>query len=474
MWEAIISNRRRSRLMIMLMGALLVTLGFAIGMTVEPRFGGAAGAVFAVILWFILWMVALFDGDDILLSTAGAHQIEKDDSPRLWNVVEEMTIASGLPVMPAIYICEDDVPNAFAVGRKPEKAALVVTSGLLRKLTRDELQGVIAHEIGHIRNLDIRFMTMAAVMVGSITILTDVFFRSLRFGAASRRTSRGRGGGQAQLIIFLIAIIVAILAPICARLLYFACSRRREYLADASSARFTRYPEGLASALEKIAGRVSLFRAPSRVMAPLYIVNPLDGPSGGSLFATHPPTQSRIQILRAMAGGAGFLDYETAYRKVQGTGRQCLNPQTIGSEKSLPARAPNPEPEPAEEKVARSREVGNLLGRIAQFLYIPCACGVNMKVPPEFKHESVTCPRCGVVHPVPKTQELSAQEKSGKGSGKEPALRYERKGAGWESFRCSCGQVNQIGPNMSAPFMRCMGCKRKIELAGSAAENISH
>ena len=166
MWEAIQSNKRRSWVLISLMGALLVGLGFAVGYTWAPPDGGAVGAVVALVLWFILLLVAFGQGDSILLASAKAREVKKGQAPQLWNVVEEMTIASGLGTMPKVYVIDSEVPNAFAVGRKPEKAAVAVTSGLLRRLNRDELQGVIAHEISHIQNLDVRFMTLASVMVG--------------------------------------------------------------------------------------------------------------------------------------------------------------------------------------------------------------------------------------------------------------------------------------------------------------------
>ena len=180
MWEAIAANRRRSIWLIMLMGAVLVTLGACLGAYYgtaysghEPAsgqvlFAAAVGAGFALGLWLLMWLVAVFQGDRLLLRSAGAQRIQKVHHPRLWNVVEEMTIAAGLPLQPRIYVVEDQRPNAFAVGRKPEKTAVAVTSGLIRLLNRDELQGVVAHEIAHVKNLDIRFMAIAAVLAGTV------------------------------------------------------------------------------------------------------------------------------------------------------------------------------------------------------------------------------------------------------------------------------------------------------------------
>jgi len=247
MWEAIASNRRKSTLLILLMGAVLSVLGAVAGIAIftgaatggDVAAGALTGLAAALLVWVVMWLTAYAGGDGILLATAGAREIQREDAPMLWNVVEEMTIASGLGKAPRVFIIEDPAPNAFAVGRTPEKAAVAVTSGLLQRLTRDELQGVVAHEIGHVRNLDIRFMTYASVMVGSIVMISDIFLRSLFYGGGRRRTS-SREGGQAQAILMLVAVLVAIFAPIFAYLLYFACSRRREYLADASAARFSR------------------------------------------------------------------------------------------------------------------------------------------------------------------------------------------------------------------------------------------
>src|SRR5581483_8644938 len=244
MWEAIESNRRRSRWIVAGMGALLVALGALIGNAAAPRTGVVIGLGGALFVWVLLWTVAVFQGDQIMLSIAGAQKIEKADAPQLFNVVEEMVIASGLGRMPDIYVIPDDRPNAFAAGRKPETRVVCVTSGLLRLMSRDELQGVIAHEIGHHRNGDPALMILMGVMLGAIVLLADVFLRSnVMFGGGRRRSRDDKDdSGGLQILLVVLAIALAILAPILAQVMYFACSRRREYLADASAARFTRYP----------------------------------------------------------------------------------------------------------------------------------------------------------------------------------------------------------------------------------------
>src|SRR5689334_20232312 len=243
MWEAIESNRRRSTLLVAGMGLLLLALGSLTGHALDRRGGLFVGLAVALGIWVVLWLIAAFQGDRIMLSIAGAKKIEKADAPQLFNVVEEMVLASQLGKMPDIYIIPDDRPNAFAAGRKPETRVVAVTSGLLRLLTRDELQGVIAHEIGHHKNGDPALMILMGVMLGAIVLIAEIFLRG-SFWGGRRRSSRDSGG--VEVLLFVLALLLAILAPILAQMLYFACSRRREFLADASAARFTRYPEGLA------------------------------------------------------------------------------------------------------------------------------------------------------------------------------------------------------------------------------------
>ncbi|MHC5065501.1 MAG: M48 family metallopeptidase, partial [Planctomycetota bacterium] len=269
MWEQIRSNRRRSAFVVTAMGVVLVATGAALGAALGGGPEAAlVGAVAALAIWLILWLVSISKGDDIMLRIAGARQIEKQDHPQLVNVVEEMSIASGLGLKPKVYVVDDPSPNAFATGRKPATAAVSVTTGLLKILDRDELQGVVAHEIGHIKNRDVALMTTAGVMLGCIVLLAEVGIRAMWYGGGVRRSrSSNQGGGQA--VVMIVAVIMVILAPILAQLIYFALSRRREYLADASAAQFTRYPEGLACALEKLGGSNQPQADRSRVTAPM-------------------------------------------------------------------------------------------------------------------------------------------------------------------------------------------------------------
>jgi len=457
MWQAIRDNSRRSRWVILLMGLLLLIPGALLGRVLFGPGGGAWGVVGAGAIWAALLTITLRGGEQLVLSTVGAREIRKEDAPRLWNVVEEMTIAAGLPKVPRVYLIDSYMQNAFATGRSPETAAIVVTDGLLRRMTRDELQGVVAHEIGHVRNYDIRFMTVAVVMLGSVTLLADTCRRVLWFGGGRRSRA---GGPQAQAALMVLLFLAAVLAPLFAQLLYLACSRQREFLADASAARFTRYPEGLASALEKIAERVGVTQEDSqRALAPMYIVSPLAGASGLGLFRTHPRTEERVRILRSMAG-AGWVDYERAFRQVQGAASRCLDAGLVGSEGTVALRPPSAEAGTREDALERGREAVGVFERDLGFLPILCECGLRVRVPERFPRDAIHCPRCGRAHRVPQPE-----PGAGVTSGSDGPV-YRRRSEGWDGFRCSCGRVNQLSPGLRVPSIRCKGCGKQIRIEG--------
>jgi heat shock protein HtpX len=399
MWEAIRANRRKSALLIVVLASVLLFLGYAIGGSFDPKSGGVFGVLIAMGVWVVLVLVAVAGGEKILLATTGAHEVTHDTAPQVFNIVEEMKIASGLPAMPRVYIIDSNVPNAFAVGLNPKRAAVAVTTGLLARLDRDELQGVIAHEIGHISNRDTLFMTLAGVTMGAIIILADFYLRGMRFGMGRSRSS-SKGGGQAAAIMFVIAIVFAIVAPILAQMLYFACSRKREYLADASGAQFTRYPEGLASALEKISSYQGEGLKVSKAVAPMFTVNPLAAAgSGSSIFSTHPPSQDRIRILRGMGKGSSLAAYEEAFRETH-KNRSVIGARNLTSSVENGIRGPTA----ASAKVDPQKQWRNaqdLLQKVGQYATIACACGLNIKLPPAFDQKIVVCPRCGASHQVP-------------------------------------------------------------------------
>ena len=310
MWEAIAANKQRSALLIVSLATLLALMGLAIGFLLGGRPQSAYfGAFVGLCVWGVLLLVNAMGGESVLLASANAREVSHDDAPQLYNVVEEMRIAASLPALPRVFIIDTSVPNAFAVGLKPERACVAVTTGLLERLERDELQGVIAHELGHVANRDTLFMTLAGVTLGAIVLLADFGMRMLFWGGGRRRSSSSGKGGGAAALLMIAALVLAILAPLVARLLYFACSRQREYLADASAAQFTRYPAGLARALRKISQEQDPKQIPvNRVVAPMYAINPLAAAGSASIFGTHPPTAERIRRLLEMQGAAGPAD----------------------------------------------------------------------------------------------------------------------------------------------------------------------
>lgn len=295
MYKQIASNKRKS--IGLLFGFLLLYTG--LGWLLSLWFGTGA-LIVALGVAAVMLFVNLYAGDDLIASVAGARRIErKEDAPVLWRMVENLSITAGLP-MPRLYIVPDESPNAFAAGRSPKQAIVGVTTGLLERLDEEELEGVLAHEMSHIRNYDVRLMTWAAVLAGSIALLANIFTRAMWFGGSGRRS-----GGGSNPIVLVAVIVGVVLAPLAAILIQMAISRRREYVADASAAELTRYPQGLASALRSItaAARPSP-RLGNRAIAHLMIAPPLSARGRTmTLFATHPATEDRIARLNEMAGG---------------------------------------------------------------------------------------------------------------------------------------------------------------------------
>ncbi len=382
------------------MGVLLLLVGYFFGLYFLDN--GTGGVVIALIVWAILNLVAYFQGDSILLSISRARKISREDHPRLYNVVEEMKIASGLEKVPDIYIIDDPALNAFATGRDPNRAAVAITSGLLQKLNRDELQGVIAHEMSHVKNRDVLLMAMSSILLGTIVMLSWYASRILFYSGAGRSRRKSSGGGGGQIIILAFAIVLMILAPIFAQLLYFAVSRRREYLADASGALYTRYPEGLASALEKIAEAPHQPETANKATAPMYIVNPFrkTGLTVEDLTSTHPPITERIRILRSMAG-ASYLDYERAYQQVHKSRRGIIPPSAKAATEAIPLRTPSAAVAEGElNELQRARETSSMLWQLNDYKTIDCPCGTRLRVPPQFRGKAVQCPHCGRIHQV--------------------------------------------------------------------------
>ena len=298
------ANRRNSILLIVIVGVLLGALGFAIGYATSASLeGGVLITGIAVVFAGALSAGSYFAGDSLVLTASHAQPVSQADQPQLMDVVQELSIAANI-APPRVYLIDDSAPNAFATGRDPRHASVAVTSGLLEKLDREELQGVIGHELSHVRNFDIRFALLVAVLVGSVALISDLFLRGFVRVGFGGRGGRDRGGGILILIAFVVAILLAIVAPIFASLVQLAVSRQREYLADASSVELTRNPVGLEQALVKVATDRDVLEVANRATQHLYFVNPIKKfeARASGLMATHPPIVDRINRLRALRG----------------------------------------------------------------------------------------------------------------------------------------------------------------------------
>jgi heat shock protein HtpX len=293
-YSQIDANKRRT---ILIMALFVILISF-----VAYVFGSSSGYWFSYVGLALIFsgassLASFYWSDKIILGLSGARQISESDQPLLFRTVSNLCLGAGLPT-PKIYLINDSSPNAFATGRDPQHAAVCVTTGLVDKLNRLELEGVLSHELSHIKNFDTRLMAVVAILVGTVAYLADWFLRSLWWGRDDREE---KGAGA---IFALLGIVLAIVSPLVATIIQLAISRRREFLADASGALLTRYPEGLANALEKISQDKEVLEAATNATAHLYIINPFKGKDFGALFAglfdTHPPVKERIKILRAM------------------------------------------------------------------------------------------------------------------------------------------------------------------------------
>jgi len=299
LYDRIDRNRRNTFLLLFTFVALLAGASIAMGIVLGLPYPFAP---LLIIPFLIIAIVSYYGSSGAALAISQAHEVTKEEEPELYRTVENLCIGAGLP-MPKVYVIEDGSPNAFATGRDPDHAAIAVTRGLLQKLDKLELEGVIAHELSHIGNYDTRVMTIVVILVGLAALMADFALRLTLFGAGRRSSNRERGGGAAVMIIYAIALVAVILTPIAAQLIRFAISRQREFLADASGALLTRYPEGLARALEKISADPDPLEVANKATAHLYINNPLHEHKSflNNLFSTHPPVEERIRLLRAMA-----------------------------------------------------------------------------------------------------------------------------------------------------------------------------
>jgi heat shock protein HtpX len=291
MYSEIAHNKQRSWVMLLVFAAFAGLMAWIFG-----QYSGSMPITYGVLIGATVYAIfGYYAGGRVSLALNGAHEIQKRDNPRLWRTVENLAITDGLP-MPRVFIMDDPAPNAFATGRDPKHAAVCVTQGLLDMMDDKELQGVLAHEMGHVKNYDIRVSMLAFALTAVIGVIADVILHMAWFRSSDRENNNQ--------IFMIIGIVAAILAPIIATLIQLAVSRKREYLADATGALTTRYPEGLASALEKIGQTGSVLRKQNTSTAHLFFANPLKGKGIANLFSTHPPIEERVKRLRSMGSHA--------------------------------------------------------------------------------------------------------------------------------------------------------------------------
>lgn len=476
MWELIKSNQRKSLMIFLVMGFLLLSLGYLIGMNFYYPDGGIFGLLIALFIWIILSTISYYKGHSIIMSINNAVEISHHIHPQLFNIVEEMKIASSLPYMPKVYIIDNDAPNAFAAGTKPDNSCIAVTAGLLSLLNRDELQAVVAHEMAHIKNRDVMYLTFAGMMLGAISIMSDLYLRGMIYGG-NRRTKVDRSSGgnaQVKIIMTIITMLFAILAPLLAKLFYFSLSRQREYLADAMAVRFTRFPEGLASALEKISKPVYNIELANNIAEPMFIVPPLAANRFASgLFSTHPPINERIKILRSLSTGVELKNYALAFQKVTKSNKALPN-SFFDDKTNIPVK----EIEPTTEATPTNpqRTFSDLINRLNNYIFLVCLCGLKIKIPPDLNKSEICCPKCGRDNKVPMA-ELATIASAGViinnnktelkeeiDTPKKIRQVYKRQNKGWESFQCNCSKYVHLSPNFNRNLVKCSECESDIEI----------
>lgn len=508
--ELIRSNKKKSLYLIITSFIIVLIVGFVLGQVIYlymvPRntieydtnkLNFALG--FAAFIGFVelIQIYLIFNGKPrTLLKQLGLKEAPQARFKKLHNVVAEMSIAAGLHPAPKVYIIQSKAVNAMAFGSKPQNSAIAVTAGLLSVCNRDELQGVIAHEISHIINRDSMLLEVCRSTLGMVIVLRDVMLRSMYWGSLGksnyRSTSSKSRSSKLDIVFMILGIIFAIIAPLLIKLIYFALSRRREYLADAVAAKLTRYPAGLASALTKIAYSTHSLNKVDKVTSAAFIEYPdNDVIVSGRGTATHPPIWNRITILKKMSGGAGYIDYQKAYREVMHPDKAFMPESMADNKFEVPLRgafALSDEPgviSSAEDMKVLEQEqrTDDVIRLTEDFGFINCECGMNIKIPPDYKKYEVRCPRCGRVHVLEDKMQTALasmldetvdngdaaaiinqmiKEDAQQDYSREEKQVYERQGNKWEKIKCRCGADVEISPTFVGKFITCRKCKRKI------------
>lgn len=478
MWALVRANRIQTASLAAAALAIAGLLGYGIGGWAPRLLFGAAGfhaetgligLEIAVLVWIIVTIAVWVQGDHLILAAAGARPLRKKDHPQFWNVVDEMRIAAGLEHMPQPWLVEERAMNAFATGMHPQTAGVAMTAGALARLDRDQLQGLVAHEIAKIANGDVLFLSLVSLMTGAVFARRTgrgALGRNPRYRARatqvtlSQRTARWACGS------------LALLAPVYAVLIAAGVVRRRVYLADACAALYTRYPKGLADALHILSGDPYSLVQANRGLATLCTVNPYWKEEGiwtpFLLRATHPPADRRVRILRRLHGAVSPGAYERAWQAETGARRRLFPKAAQGRVRAVPVRAPEAAAESPSAR-ADARGAGDLVRRMHGFLFLACACGLRVKLPPEYPHDHVDCPRCGRQVAAPVARLAAAVTIAGAAGPstrtREPLLEVARGDPrAWMTFRCACGSLNQVSPGFGARFHTCPACGAKIHI----------
>ena len=436
MWTQIQTNRRNCYLVVIAIFAFMViSCGFA-GILYSYFSGGntdiplteyiklynfvswtealLTGVFISFLIWLLLLFVALSGGKKIILAMNRAYKLSPHTNRILQDIVEEMSIAAGLPKVPEIYVIDAAMPNAFSTGISPKDAAVIVTTGLLITLDRDELQAVIAHEIAHITNRDTSFMLIAGAMLGTITIITHFGLRIMfSRGYALSRRNPVANNFKLKILICSAALLFMVLSPFLARILYLFISQKKEYLADACAVQYTRYPHALATALAKISTSVFVLRDTDRLTSAMYIVHPLDleieqkefYSMFGNFFKTHPPTEKRIEVLEKMTC-ADFNAYNRAFSETSKKRRTIMNKKDLYNVKRLEIVKPERNWETdvngkrifiasaLEDIAEKKRAEENTLLKKQKYIFRECGCGTKLKIPFSYKGQEISCPHC--------------------------------------------------------------------------------
>ena len=435
MWTQIQKNRRNCFLVIWIIFVVMILLGGFVGALYsyffhentdiplsvflnwqnfdaysETMFIGIAISLF---IWLFLLFIALIDGKRIILALNWAYKLPSDTHRILRNIVEEMTIAAGLPKVPDIYVIDAAMPNSFSTGMSPKDSAIVVTTGLLTNLDRDELQGVIAHEIAHIANRDTSFMLIAGAMLGTITIITH-FGLKMIFGHTMTRRNPIGNNFKLKFLIIALTLLLMVFSPIMARILYLFISQKKEYLADACAVQYTRYPHALATALVKISTSVFVLRDADKLTSSMYIVHPLDleveqkeaFSMFKNVFRTHPPTEKRIEVLEKMTC-ADFNAYVEAFKQTSHKRRVIIDKRDLYNVKRLEIKKPERNYETdvkgrhiylstaIADMAERKREAEDIVWKAKNYIFKECDCGTKLKFPQSYKGQKISCPHCG-------------------------------------------------------------------------------